>query len=128
MEKKSFFENISELKKNIEAYLEVRFSLIIVTAFQKAVKALTIIISSIIFLLFLFTAIVFVSAALAIYLGKALGSFELGLLLTAGLYLLLGFVFLLFRRQIFSRLIIIFLINVFFRDDEDDRVNNNTKK
>ncbi len=120
MEKKSFFENISEIKDNIKIYLDAKISLLTLTAFEKAVKALTSIISSTTIILFIGISFLFFSLAGALYLGKITGSAELGLLIVGGVYLFLGFVFFLFKRQIFSRIIISYLIDVFFKDDDQE--------
>jgi hypothetical protein len=120
MEKKSFFENISEIKDNVKLYLDAKVSLLILTAFEKAVKALTSFISSTAILLLIVISFFFFSLAGALYIGKLLGSAELGLLIVGGIYLFLGFVFFLFRRQIFSRIIISYLTEVFFKDDDDE--------
>ncbi len=120
MENKTFFENISELKDNLRQYLETRISYYGISAFEKAVKILTAITSQIIVLLLVFVALIFLSAAAAIYFGSLLESTELGLLIVGGLYLLLGIVIYGFRNKIFSPIIIKSLVNIFFQDEEDD--------
>jgi hypothetical protein len=128
METKSFFENISEIKENIRLYLETQVSLHKLIALDKAVKALTIFISNSFAILFMALSLIFVSAAAALYLGNRLESIELGLLIIGGLYLFLGFVFFLFKKQLFSRLIISFLVNIFFKDEDDDQPETNSKQ
>lgn len=128
MEKKSFFENISEIKDNIKIYLDAKVSLLIITAFEKAVRAFTSIISSVTILLFIVISFLFFSLAGALYIGKIAGSTELGLLVVGGIYLFLGFVFFLFRRQIFSRIIISYLTEVFFKDHDDENEKSSHKQ
>ena len=123
MENKTIFENISELKDNLRQYLETRISYYGISAFEKAVKILTAITSRVFVSLLLVIALVFLSAAVAIYLGSILESTELGLLIVGGIYLLLGIVFYAFRKKIFSPIIIRSLADVFFKDDDEDEKN-----
>ena len=123
MENKNIFENISELKDNLRQYLETRISYYGISAFEKAVKILTAITSRVFVSLLLVIALVFLSAAVAIYLGSILESTELGLLIVGGIYLLLGIVFYAFRKKIFSPIIIRSLADVFFKDDDEDEKN-----
>ena len=124
MEKKSLFENISELKENLMLYLETKLSWYGITGFEKAVKALTVLASNGFVLLVMWISLIFVSAAAAIYIGRLLESTELGLLIIGGFYFLLGIIFFTWRKQIFSRIVIRILVNVFFQDDDD---HNNSK-
>lgn len=119
MENKSFSENISEIKKAVRIYLETKLSYVILIVFDKAVKAFTVVLGNAAIVLMLFVAFFFFSLAASLYIGKMLGSAELGLLIVGGVYLFLGFVFILFKKQIFSRIIIKYLVNVFFKDDDD---------
>jgi hypothetical protein len=120
MENKSFFENISGIKENIGLYIEKKILLYALMGFEKAVKALTVAISISTVVLFLSISLLFISGAAAVYIGKMLGGIELGLLIIGGFYIFLGIVFFLFRKQIFSQLIISFLSDVFFKDDDDE--------
>ncbi|TVQ08363.1 MAG: hypothetical protein EA361_16690 [Bacteroidetes bacterium] len=121
MEKKSFFENISEIKDNLLLYLEAKLSLYILLAFQKLAKALTVFVTISAAILFFSLAILFFSGAGVLYLGKLLESYELGLLIVGGFYLFLGFVFFFFKPRIFNRIIIRYLVTVFFKDDDDEK-------
>ncbi len=120
MEKKSFFENISEVKENLLIYLEARLSLLTLVVFQKAAKALTILVTISTVILFISLALLFISGAAVLYIGKLLESYELALLIVGGFYLFLGIVFFFLKNQIFSRLIVRYLVNVFFKDDDTD--------
>lgn len=120
MENKTIFDNISELKDNLKNYLETKVSYYGISAFEKAVRVLTAIASRGFVLLFMFLALIFLSATAALYIGSILESTELGLLIVGGFYLLLGIVFLAFGKRIFSPVIIKSLVNLFFQDDNDE--------
>lgn len=121
MENKTIFENISELKENLQQYLETKLSYYGITAFEKAVKMLTAFAAQGFVGMLMLIAFIFLSAAAAIYIGTLLESTELGLLIVGGFYLVLGLIFYLFRRKIFSPIIIKVLVNIFFQDDEDEK-------
>jgi hypothetical protein len=126
MEKKSFFENLNELRENLTLYVEKRLSLIAVMGLEKAAKVASTVIALVIMILFLVIFWLFASAAAAIYIGRLLESIELGLLIVAFFYLFLGIIFFVFRKQIFGGIIISKLVNVFFKHDDDDE-NKSTR-
>jgi hypothetical protein len=120
MEKNPFFENISELKENLRLYLETKLSYYGLTAFEKAVKILTVITGNGFILLVMWMALIFFSGAVAFYIGTLLDSNVLGLLIISGAYFLLGIILIIFRNRIFSSIIIKLLLNVFFKDDDEE--------
>jgi hypothetical protein len=124
---KSFFENISSIKENIGLYIEKKISLYTLIGFEKAAKGLSTAISISTVIVFMIMALFFLSAAAAIYIGKLLEAIELGLLVVGGFYIFLGIIFFLFRKQIFSSLIITFLADVFFKNDDDENENADSK-
>lgn len=124
MEKKSFFGNISEIKENLLVYLEAKLSLFTLQVFHKAVKALTVLVTISTVILFLSLALLFFSGAVVLHIGKLLESYELGLVIVGAFYLILGIVFFFLKKQIFSRIIIKYLVSVFFKDDEDEKTKN----
>jgi hypothetical protein len=123
MEGKSFFQNISEFRENLLKYVETHVSYYGLVAFEKAVKLVSSLVSSTVTLLLIMLALIFFSGAAGLYFGKLLQSYELGLLIIGGFYLLLGIVFFIFRKKIFSRLVIKSLGEVFFQDDENQDQN-----
>ncbi|MFN3557540.1 MAG: hypothetical protein ACK4VN_16390 [Bacteroidales bacterium] len=121
MEQKSFFENISEIRESLKTYLETHIAYYGMSALEKTVKALTILISNGFVLLLMGLALIFFSASAALYIGTLLDSIELGLLITGGFYLFLGSVFYAFRTKIFSPIIIKVLVGILFKDDDDEQ-------
>lgn len=120
MEGKSFFENISELRENLLKFVETKVSYYGLVAFEKSVKLVNSLVSSTIIIVVMLLALIFFSGAAGLYLGKVLESYELGLLIIGGFYLVLGFVLILFRKRIFSRFVIKSMGEVFFHADEDE--------
>ncbi len=120
MENKTFFENISDIKDSLRLYLETKISYFGITAFEKSVKMLTALTANGFVILLLWMALMFFSGAGAIYLGNMLESMELGLMIVGGFYIFLSIFFFVFRKKIFSPFIISILVNVLFKDDDDE--------
>ncbi len=121
MEGKSFFENISELRENLLKFVETKVSYYGLVAFEKSAKLVSSLISSAVIILILFLALIFFSGAAGLYFGHLLESYLLGLLIVGGFYLLLGIVFIIFRKKIFGRMVIKSLGETFFQDDDEEQ-------
>lgn len=121
MEGKSFFENISELRENLLKYLETKVTYYGLVAFEKTARLVSSLVSNAAIILIMLLALLFFSAAAGLYFGRLLESYELGLLIIGGFYLLLGIVFIIFRKNIFGRLVIKSLGEVFFQDDDEEQ-------
>lgn len=123
MEGNSFFQNISEFRENLLKYVETNVSYYGLVAFEKAVKLFSYLMSGAVTMLLMALALIFFSGAAGLYFGKLLQSYELGLLIIGGFYLLLGIVFFIFRKKIFNRIVIKSLGEVFFQDNEKEDQN-----
>ncbi len=119
MEEKSFFDNVSGLKENLQKYFETKASYYSLLAFEKAVKLVISVVSNTVTFVIIMLALVFVSGAAGLYVGRLLQSYELGLLIIGGFYLLLGILLFVFRRKIYSRSVIKHLGEIFFQDDDN---------
>jgi hypothetical protein len=84
MDGKSLFGNITDLKENLYRYIETRFSYYKLVLFEKSARVLTSVFSTWVVSLVVFMAVMFISLAGAIYLGRLLESYELGLLIVGG--------------------------------------------
>lgn len=121
MEGKSFFENISELRENLLKFVETKVSYYGLVAFEKSAKLFSSLISSAVIILILLLSLIFFSGAAGLYLGQLLESYLLGLLIVGGFYLLLGIVFIIFRKKIFGPMVIKSMAETFFQDDDDEQ-------
>lgn len=120
MRGKKLLEIVSEFKINLQQYLETKISYYGVTAFEKAVKLVNMFISNSVVVGFFTIAALFFSGAAALYIGKLLNSYELGLLIVGGAYILLGLISYVFRKKIFGPIIIKCMLKVFFPKEDDD--------
>ncbi len=119
MTSKSLLETVSELKVNIQKYIETNVSYYGLTAFEKGAKIINYVISSGVVIMIFALSLMFLSAAAALYIGKLLHSYELGLLIVGGFYFLLGIVLYLFREKIFGRCIIRSLLKILFHKEDE---------
>ncbi len=125
MEGKELFSHIASLKDNIKSYIEAKSSYYGVLAFEKAVKLLSLLLANIFLMMAGLLALLFLSGAAAIYLGMLLDSILYGMLIVAGVYLLVLFVFMAARKRIFGRLSIR-IVKQFFLSDDDEPAETRT--
>lgn len=123
MDYRTLVESFEDLKESLQKYVEANVSYYSLTAFEKVAKVLTHIYSSWIIIAVLTVAFILLSLAGGIYLGRALGSIELGILIIGGAFFLIGIILFLLRRNIFSPLVIRTLLKIFF-----DEKNGQLKK
>ncbi len=119
MDSKSLLDHLFRLKESFRKYLETKISYYGFTAFEKAVRVLSLLLSNIVVILVFFLAFIFLSGAASIYLGRLTGHFELGLLIVGGFYFLIGLILFGFRKKIFSPIVIKALYRVFFNEEDE---------
>ena len=120
MEGKELLGHIVSLKDNIQKYIETRISYYGILAFEKAAKALSLLMANLAVAAVLLIALLFLSGAAAWFLGGLLDSYGYGMLIVGGFYLLLALVFFVRRKSFFGRVAISILMNVFIQDDSTD--------
>jgi hypothetical protein len=121
MDGKEILGHIASLKDNVRQYLETKISYYGILAFEKAVKLLSMIMANLVTMTFLMIALLFLSGAAALAIGKLLDSYILGLLIIGGLYLLLSLIFITFRKSIFGRMAIKIVLKIFTDEDADSK-------
>lgn len=124
MDVRTLLEHISGLKDSLHKYLEAKLSYYGLVAFEKAVRLLTVLLGNTLVFATLFIALLFLSGAAALYIGSLLESYELGLVIVGGFFLLLAIMLHFFRRRIFGYCIIRILRDVFLKDDDDEHAKS----
>lgn len=119
MKSKNLLDTFSELKESFQLYIETKISYYSISAFEKLAKVANYFVSNGIVIGVFFMSLLFMSGAAALYIGKLLQSYELGLLIVGGVYFLLGIVLYLFRSRIFGRCIIKALIKIILYKEDD---------
>lgn len=99
-----FFENLNEASEKLgdagKIYVEKSQEYYKLKIFQQVSESISMITKIVIIGGLLFTALIFLAFALAIFLGDYFGSTSVGYLITAGLIILLALIFYVNRRKI----------------------------
>lgn len=109
--------------ENVKEYIQLRLDLLKINIVEKSSLFLTLFISIIIGIILLFAASAFFFGALAYWLGSIFGSMIPGLLIIGGFFLLLFFIFYLFKDKIIFGTLIKKLSEILFSDDQNDNDN-----
>ncbi len=112
-------ENLSEMKDEFKEYVENRINLTKLHVVENLSKVSAGIAVKLGVLYLLFFAIMFISLALAFFLGAVLASNGLGFTAVALLYVLLALIFYALRRKLVEKPIIKNYINLFFPNFEN---------
>jgi hypothetical protein len=120
MDIRALFEHISGLRGNLQKYLDTKISYYGLVAYEKAVRLLTTFLGNAVIIAAFLIALIFLSGAAALYIGSLLDSYELGLLIVGGFFLLITLILRLFRGRIFGPYIISAFRDVFFKDDDEE--------
>jgi hypothetical protein len=114
MKERSFEDYYKLLKRDISKYLALKidyFKLEFIESFSTIFsKIITLWISLLIGIIF----ISFLLIALALYLGHILGAYYWGFLIVAGIFMLIGIIFILLRNKILTNPLIIAFIETLF--------------
>ncbi len=121
MDYRTLIDSFEELKESLQKYVEAKVSYFSLTAFEKVAKVLTHVYSSWIIIAVFTVALTLLSLAGGIYLGRVMGSIELGILIIGGALFLAGIILFLLRRSVFSPLVIRALLKIFF-DEKDEEL------
>lgn len=120
MEGKSSFSSFSGIRENLQQYIETRLLYYKLIMFEKMARAITTVISNLVVTLFVFMAFIFLSAALAFFLGTLLESFALGMLIVGGFYILLAIIIGSLKTKIFSPHVIKYMGKAFFENEDQE--------
>jgi hypothetical protein len=113
-------EDITNIKNDIQEYVEVRFDLIRLHVAENLSHIVSNAATVAIIGFFLFFIFFFLSFAAGYYFAHIFNSNELGFLLVAGFYFLMMLVFLVFRKRIVERPIIKAIVKLFFTKIKSD--------
>ncbi len=119
MDGKELFSQIASLKDNIKRYLETKSSYYGILIFEKVVRGLSLLMASAFTLLAGLLALLFLSGAATIYLGQVLDSILHGMLIVAGIYMLLVIILLSAKKRIFGRMAIRIVKKFFIAPEEN---------
>jgi hypothetical protein len=107
-------ENIENIRREIQEYVEVKFDLIRLHTAENLSRIFTNMTTVIIGGYLLFLILMFLSFAAGFFFGSILGSNEAGFLCVAGFYSLLFVMFMAFRKKIVERPVIKAVVRLLF--------------
>jgi hypothetical protein len=116
-------ENIDNIRKEIQEYLEVKLDLIRLHTAENLSRLLSNASTTVIIGYLLFMILIFLSSAAGLFIGSLLHSNEAGFLCVAGFYFLLLIVFLIFRKQVVERPVIKAVVRLLFPKFSDYEKN-----
>ena len=113
-------ENIDNIRKEVQEYVEVRLDLIRLHTAENLARLLSSGSTLVIAGYLAFFVLMFISFAGGFFLGTLLHSNEAGFLCVAGFYLLVLVIFLIFRKQIVERPVIKAVVRLLFPKFNND--------
>ena len=117
---KSISENLSELVGYYKQYIQLRLKKAKISISEKFIEAVSGMAFGIIFWLIILIVLIFLGFAFAYWYGDKFDDFALGFIITAGAYLVLGFVFFLLRKPLMLDPLARRLSDVLEIEDEED--------
>ena len=112
--KESITGEISEVKQEIEAYIQNRIDLTKLHIAEDLSRFTSSVAMRLVLFYIAFFVLLFLSMAAAYYIGRILNSTELGFVIVAGFYFFVGIIFILFRKILIHTPIIRTFIHLFF--------------
>ena len=113
-------EDIDNIKKDIQEYIEVRFDLLRLHTAESLSRIVSSAASLAIFTCLLCIILLFLSFAAGYFLASILNSNELGFLCVAGFYTLILVILVIFKKQIIQRPIIKAIVKLLFPKSDDN--------
>ena len=120
MDYEEITENFSDLKKELKEYAESSFNLIRLHVVEQLSRHISGIIVKAGILYILFFGFLFLSMALAFFLGELFESYGLGFLVVSGIFFLIALIFYLLRKVLIEKPVIKSFIKLFFPNFEDN--------
>jgi hypothetical protein len=109
-------ENTEAIQENAKAFIETNIAYYKLWGFKVAMKSTTLMLKFFLIALCLMIVLLFISIAGAMALGQLLGSYPLGFLAVAGIYLVLALLLFLVKDKIVEGPILEKFSEIFFND------------
>ena len=105
----NFSGELGKLIQEIKEYLDLKYDIARLDITEKIVVLFSVFYSFMIFIILIPGIFMFLSFALAYYLGLVFGGYHWGFFMVGGLYFLLTIIFLIFRKGLITRPLVRFL-------------------
>ncbi|MFO8087815.1 MAG: hypothetical protein R6T91_08480 [Bacteroidales bacterium] len=110
--------------KKLENYISSRILLLKIEGTEKLSDTLAVIFKKIILLMFLGSFVLFLSIALALWLGELFESYIIGFLLLAGIHFLLLIILFIFRKPLLERTIKDEIVQTIFHQSPNNKTTD----
>lgn len=128
MADQSFKENVSEIVTIVRSYVNARIELWKLTLLEKTSLAGALFLSSVIIVIIIAFCLLFLSLAFTYWYAEKTGDFATGFLIAAGFYVIVGIIFILFRKYLITRTVIKSISSILFAEDESEEQADDEKK
>lgn len=109
-------ENIDDIQKNAKAYVETSIAYYKLWGFKVAMKSTTLALKFILIAICMMIVLLFLSIAAALAIGELTGSYVIGFLIVAGVYLILAILLFMVKDKIVEGPILEKFSEIFFND------------
>lgn len=107
--------------KKLENYISSRILLLKIEGTEKLSETLAVLFKKIMLLMFLGSFVLFLSLALALWLGKVFGSIVIGFLILAGIHLFILLVLYILRKPLLERTIKNEIVRTVFKQSDNSK-------
>ena len=114
-----FNDNISELNESVKELVQVKIDLFKLSLLKKLTKFFSHLFSYMVIILFSALILMFGTAAFSIWFGETQGSMVNGFLIGTGFMVLLGIIFIVFRKRILTNSLLNRFSDSLFQEKDD---------
>jgi len=111
--------NIAELNDSVKEYVQVKFDLFKLLLLKRTSEFVSYLFSYMIIILFSVMIIMFLGAAFSIWYGQKFNNYAEGILISAGVLVIIAGLFLLLRKKIITNTLLNNFSEILFEEDED---------
>jgi len=114
-------KNISKLNDSAKNYFQAKVDLIKISLLEKSTKITAMLINILIFILLIFWMLGFAVAAFAAWYGNTYNDYPKGILIAAGIMLILVLLFIVFRKSIITTSVLRYYSRIIFEDENEKK-------
>ncbi len=123
MKNRSLVEDISELNDVIQSFVQAKLDLWKIVFLQKITRLGTYLLSTMIIAIVLLVVSVFLTLAFTQWYSNSVGTLSEAYLIASGFYVAVGVIIYLFRKSLFSNMMVRNIASIIFSDEDDENRN-----
>jgi len=117
---KSLKKNISKINNSAKEYFQTKVDLLKLSFLEKSTRLVAFLINIWVLISLLIWILGFAVAAFAIWYGKTYDNFTAGLLIASGLMLLIAFLFIVFRKNMVTTMVLQHFSKIILEDENNE--------